>query len=137
MPANLEKSAVATGLEKVSFHSNPKERQYQRRLKLPHNCIHLSSVQFNAQSCPTLCDPMNCSTPGHPVHHQIPEFTQTHYVSTFGKLSSGHRTRKGQFSLQSRRKAISKNAQTTTQLHSFHMLARSCLKSFKLGFNNI
>ena len=31
-----------------------------------------------AQSCPTLCHPMNHSTPGHPVHHQLPEFTQTH-----------------------------------------------------------
>ena len=41
MPANLENSAVATGLEKVSFHSNPKERQCQRMLKLPHNCTHL------------------------------------------------------------------------------------------------
>ena len=41
MPANLENSAVATGLEKVSFHSNPKERQCQRILKLPHNCTHL------------------------------------------------------------------------------------------------
>ena len=36
MPANLENSEVATGLEKVSFHSNPKERQCQRMLKLPH-----------------------------------------------------------------------------------------------------
>ena len=37
------------------------------------------SVQFSsvAQSCPTLCDPMNCSIPGLPVHHQLPEFTQT------------------------------------------------------------
>ena len=35
MPANLENSAVATGLEKVSFHSNPKERQCQRMFKLP------------------------------------------------------------------------------------------------------
>ena len=42
MPANLENSAVATGLEKVSFHSNPKERQGQRMLKLPHNCTHLT-----------------------------------------------------------------------------------------------
>ena len=40
MPANLENSVVATGLEKVSFHSNPKERQCQRMLKLPHNCTH-------------------------------------------------------------------------------------------------
>ena len=42
MPANLENSAVATGLEEVSFHSNPKERQYQRMFKLPHNCTHLT-----------------------------------------------------------------------------------------------
>ena len=40
-PANLENSAVATGLEKVSFHSNPKERQCQRMLKLLHKCTHL------------------------------------------------------------------------------------------------
>ena len=42
MPANLENSVVATGLEKVSFHSNPKERQCQRMLKLTHNCSHLT-----------------------------------------------------------------------------------------------
>ena len=42
MPANLENSAVATGLEKVSFHSNPKGRQCQRILKLPPNCTHLT-----------------------------------------------------------------------------------------------
>ena len=42
MPANVENSAVATGEEKVSFHSNPKERQCQRMLKLPHNCTHLT-----------------------------------------------------------------------------------------------
>ena len=36
------KTALATGLEKVSFHSNPKERQCQRMLKLPHNCTHLT-----------------------------------------------------------------------------------------------
>ena len=42
MTANLENSAVPTGLEKVSFHSNPKERQCQRMLKLPYNCTHLA-----------------------------------------------------------------------------------------------
>ena len=42
MPANLENSEVAIGLEKVSFHSNSKERQCQRMLKLPHNCTHLT-----------------------------------------------------------------------------------------------
>ena len=40
--SKFENSAVATGLEKVSFHSNPKERQCQRMLKLPHNCTHLT-----------------------------------------------------------------------------------------------
>ena len=40
--SNLENSAMATGLEKVSFNSNPWETQSQRMLKLPHNCIHLT-----------------------------------------------------------------------------------------------
>ena len=48
----------------------------------------------------------------------------TQYVSKFGKLSSGHRTGKGQFSFQSQRKAMPKNVQTTAQLHSSHMLAK-------------
>ena len=41
---------------------------------------YIASVQFSsvAQLCPTLCDPMSCSTPGLPVHHQLPESTQTH-----------------------------------------------------------
>jgi len=46
------------------------------------------------------------------------------YASTFGKLSSGHRTGKGQFSFQSQRKAMPKNAQTTTQLYSSHTLVK-------------
>ena len=52
MSANLENSAVATGLEKVSFHSNPKESQCQRLFKLPHNCTHLTHQQNNAQNTP-------------------------------------------------------------------------------------
>ena len=48
----------------------------------------------------------------------------TQYASKFGKLSSGHRTRKGQFSIQSQRGVMPKNVQTTAQLHSFHMLAK-------------
>jgi len=43
MPANLENSAVATVLDKVSFHSNPKDRQCQRMIRLPHNCTHLTA----------------------------------------------------------------------------------------------
>ena len=53
-----------------------------------------------------------------------------------GKLSSGHRTGKGQFSFQSQRKAMPKNAQITTQLHSSHTLAKQCSKFSKPGFSN-
>ena len=48
----------------------------------------------------------------------------TQYASKFGKLSSGHRTGKGQFSFQFQRKAMPKNAQTPTQLHSSHTLVK-------------
>ena len=54
-----------------------------------------------------------------------------------GKLSSGHRTGKGQFSFQSQRKARPKNAQTTTQLHSSHTLVKQCSKFSKPGFSNM
>ena len=50
MPGNLENSAVATGLEKVSFHFNPKEGQCQRTFKLLHNCTHFTCQQGNAQN---------------------------------------------------------------------------------------
>ena len=46
------------------------------------------------------------------------------YVSKFRKLGSGHRTGRGQVSFQSQRKALQKNAQTTAQLHSSHMLVK-------------
>ena len=61
----------------------------------------------------------------------------THYASKFGKLNSGHRTGKGQLSFQYQRKVMPKNAQTTTQLHSSHMLAKLCSKFSKPGFNNM
>ena len=131
MPASLQSSAVATGLEKVSFHSNPKETNakecsnyhtialvshaskvmlkiLQLRLQEYVKCElpevqatcragrgtrgqianicwiieKASSVQFSSvtQSCLTLCDPKSHSRPGLPVHHQLPEFTQTHVL---------------------------------------------------------
>ena len=58
----------------------------------------------------------------------------TQYASKFGKLSSGHRTGKGQFSFQSQSKAMPKNGQTTAQLHSSHTLVKSCSKFSKPGF---
>ena len=53
----------------------------------------------------------------------------TQYANKFGKLSSGHRTRKGQFSFQSQRKAMPQNVQTTAQLHSSHSLANNAQNS--------
>ena len=61
----------------------------------------------------------------------------TQYANKFGKLSSSHRTGKGQFSFQSQRKATPKNAQTTPQLHSSHMLVKECSKFSKPGFNRM
>ena len=60
----------------------------------------------------------------------------TLYASKFGKLSSGHRTGKGQFSFQSNRKAMPKNVKTTAPLLSSPRLAKYCSKFSKLGFSS-
>ena len=63
------RSALGSGFQTVFCES-----------QISQTCLFFSSVQFILviQLCPTLCDPMNRSTPDHPVHHQLPEFTQTH-----------------------------------------------------------
>ena len=52
----------------------------------------MSLLKFSsvAQSCPTLCDPMNRSTPGLPVHHQLPEFTQIHFHLVSDAIQPSH-----------------------------------------------
>ena len=67
---------------------NSRKRQNDRLLKeeLPRS-VQFSSV---AQSCPTLCDPMNRSTPGLPVHHQLPEFTETHIHRVSEAIQPSH-----------------------------------------------
>ena len=54
--------------------------------------LWLQSVPFSsvAQLCPTLCDPMNCSTPGLPVHHQLLEFTQAHVHGVGDAIQPSH-----------------------------------------------
>ena len=59
----------------VSPDSSAGPEAQSHRAAVQDEMIQFSSV---AQSCPTLCDPMKCSTPGLPVHPQLPEFTQTH-----------------------------------------------------------
>ena len=66
----------------VAAHQAPPSLGFSRKehwsgLPFP-SPVHVSQFSSVAQSCPTLCDPMNRSTPGLPVHHQLPEFTQIH-----------------------------------------------------------
>ena len=58
----------------------------------PPLCLHngMDSSSSVAQSCPTLCHPMNRSTPGLPVHHQLPEFTQTHVYQDGDAIQPSH-----------------------------------------------
>ena len=68
-----------TPMDRSTKQKISKETQTLNDAMDPENPLVSLSVQFSsvAQSCPTLCDPMNRSTPGLPVHHQLPEFTQT------------------------------------------------------------
>ena len=64
----------------VSYQAPPSmgfsRQQYWSGVPLP-SPVYIDQIRSVAQSCPTLCDPMNSSTPGLPVHHQLPEFTET------------------------------------------------------------
>ena len=64
----------------------------QSRTRLKRLSSSSRIVQFSSviQSCPTLCHPMNCSTPGLPVHHQLPEFTQTHIHRVSDAIQPSH-----------------------------------------------
>ena len=57
-----------------------------------HREAHVLTLQFSSvtQSCPTLCDPMDCSTPGLPVHHQLPRLTQTHIHQVCDAIQPSH-----------------------------------------------
>ena len=72
--------------------SNPGLLHYRRILYLLSHSIALKRYQFSsvAQLCPTLCDPMNHSLPGLPVHHQLPEFTQTHVHRVSDAIQPSH-----------------------------------------------
>ena len=69
----IEKQQSLTAYDGESYSIYYNKSQWKKN-------IYITSVQFSsvAQLCPTLCDSMDCSTPGFPVHHQLPEFIQTH-----------------------------------------------------------
>ena len=78
--------------------------------------------------------------PGKALRYTLPHqsiLSKKSICQQIWKLSSDLRTGKGQFSFQSRRRAMPKNVQTTVQLLSFHMLTRQCSKSFNLSFNSV
>ena len=78
------------------IHQPKREKKRYSKYKKPSKyrvvLIRLNSVQFSsvAQSCWTLCDPMNRSTPGLPVHHQLPELTHTHVHRVSDAIQPSH-----------------------------------------------
>ena len=79
----------------TTAHQAPPSMRFSRQkywsgvpLPSPYMCsVHFSSV---TQLCPTVCDPMNGSTPGLPVHHHLPEFTQTHVHQVSDAIQPSH-----------------------------------------------
>ena len=88
---NLRQSEARVGICKAIWKSAWCQVNAQKMYAYSTCTVHFSTV---TQSCPTLCDPMMCSTPGLPVHHQLLEFTQTHVhrvsdaIQPFHPLSS-------------------------------------------------
>ena len=82
-----------TRLKRLSSSSSSMMLALRFLLMLFMNLRKFSCIpQFSSvtQSCLTLCDPMNCSTPGCPVHHQLPEFTQTHVHRVGDAIQPSH-----------------------------------------------
>ena len=75
-------------------HKNPNNAVIHRRLVPEPPSVQFSSV---AQSCPTLCDPVNRSMPGLPVHHQLPESIQTHFHWVSEAIQPSHRYQKSMY----------------------------------------
>ena len=69
-----------------------KTKDLFKKIRDTKGTFHASSVQFNSvvQSCLTLCDTMDRSMPGLPVHHQLPEFTQTHVHQVSDAIQPSH-----------------------------------------------
>ena len=79
-------SSIADGFFTAELLGKPQYIHSLQKIKMPES-VQFSSV---AQSCPTLCDPMNRSTPGLSVHHQLPEFTQTHVHRVSDAMQPSH-----------------------------------------------
>ena len=78
-----------TDTQRKTFINFWKQKYYIQRAETSKNSTR---YQFSSvtQSCPTLCDPMDCSTTGFPIHHQLPEFTQTHVHQVGDAIQPSH-----------------------------------------------
>ena len=75
----------------INFGKNVvKKKHTHKQTHILYHTIRFSSVSSVAQSCPTLSNPMDCSMPGLPVHHQLPEFTQTHVQWVSDAIQPSH-----------------------------------------------
>ena len=90
--ASKHKDPIKKWVECLNISPKKTYRWPTNTRKDAHHHSLFSSVQFSlvAQSCPTLCDHMNRSTPGLPVHHQLPEFTQTHIHRVSDAIQPSH-----------------------------------------------
>ena len=91
--ATLENS-LPQNAQNVKYRIILWPRNFTLRIYIPKRNENMYQFSSVAQSRPTLCDPMNHSTPGLPIHHQLPEFTQTHVhrVDETYELSTVHMT---------------------------------------------
>ena len=76
----------------LSFYRKHKAKYSRKKLEFTRISFHSILIRFSSvtQSCPTLCDPMNCSTPGLPVHHQLPESTPIHVHRVGDAIQPSH-----------------------------------------------
>ena len=65
-------------------------REMQIKVAMRYHLTPVKIISLSAQSCPALCDPMDCNTPGFPVHHQLPELAQTHVCRVGDAIQPSH-----------------------------------------------
>ena len=142
MPANLENSAVATGLEKVSFHSNPKERQCQRMLKLlqshqPPKLISQSQKATQNKRNRIMSQMKDQDNHDGVITHLEPDILECEVKWALGSITTNKANggdgipaelfqilKDDTVKVLHQRKAVPMNAQTTAKLHSSHTLVK-------------
>ena len=134
--AEKRREAKGKRVKERYIHLNAEFQRITRRDKKAFLCEQCKEIEENNRMGKTRSITTNKANGGNEIPaepFQIRKMVllkcHTQYAIKFGKLSSGHRTGKVQFSFQSQRRAMPKNVQTTTQLYSFHMLAKQCSKS--------